>query len=178
MVKTHGTNWANPHSVPFWYPSNVRVQCRCWYPNRNGCPYCYCCRPGAISEIVRGHFMEAFIQAGPECYVQVQMQGSRIKDRLMCQDTSYKNVARRPGQPGQAQMQGQTINLYTKAMVQLQEKRLMESFIESNPGDDRKSMKSVGAPVKAINNRMGTTKREIAKGNKLVAVTRHRHWRH
>ena len=96
----------------------------------------------------------------------------------MCQDTSYKNVARRPGQPGQAQMQGQTMNLYTKAMVQLQQKRLMESFIESNPGDDRKSMKSVGAPVKAINNRMGTTKREIAKGNKLVAVTRHRHWRH
>ena len=172
MVKTHGTDWVNPHSVPFWYPSNAPHRCRCWYPKPHvfrSCPYGFCCRPGLLSEIASGGLIrDVRALIGYDC----------THHREQGQSFMVASVGLDPECYVQAQVQGQGMHPYTKSIFQWQEKKLMQSFVESNPEDDRKGKKWVGTTVKAINNRMGTTKREIGKGNKLVAVTRHRHWRH
>ena len=76
------------------------------------------------------------------------------------------------------QMQGQAWEQAPASIMQNQEKRFIECFVENNLEFARKDRKAICARGRSISNRMELSKRVIGKVNKLVAVTRIRHLRH
>ena len=154
MVRTHGANWVNPYEVSFRYSL---IDYSLNYDSRTEYVYdLYRDKAGSSPVIMRGKsFMVTFVGADPECYIQANIQTS---DSWWAEEYGNGSDARR-----------KCAAQHASALS------LIEFGCTGKKGTVNKK-RDFAYKGKAI--ALGTTKRQIAKLNKLVGFRRYSHRRH